>query len=399
MYGKEFEVANVLRERIQSEFKIKVPDDEVGFITMFLCLEEDTKQKDERVGIVVAMHGEAAATSIADVCNRLLGENFVIGYNMPLDQKPEVALSNLTNIVRRAHRGKGVMLLVDMGSLALFGDMIYESTGIQVKTVEMVSTPMVLEAARKALLNASLEEVYDSVVNLSPYVGRIYRDSMKFGSPLKKNVIITACITGEGTAVKLKSILEKNLDLKGKDIDIIPLEIVNSKEFKRKLASIKEEKNILAVISAIDPEDDSVLYISTSEVLEKSKLHLLKEKIESISQDNIIDNMEEVIRENVNIDSKKFLSIFKKFYFALKEEGVSLNQDITISLILHLACLIERILQGKPLIHLKNTQEYIKGYPKEFDIIKRCIKVIEEGYGTRISDAQLVPIMQMIYSL
>jgi len=50
---------------------------------MFLCLEEKMAEEDERVGIVVAMHGEAAATSIADVSNRLLGEDCVLGYNMP----------------------------------------------------------------------------------------------------------------------------------------------------------------------------------------------------------------------------------------------------------------------------------------------------------------------------
>ncbi|MFS8542383.1 MAG: aldehyde dehydrogenase family protein, partial [Limnochordales bacterium] len=110
VYEKEFEVANFLREKIEKQFKIKVPEDEVGFVAMFLCLEEEVTEKDERVGIVVAMHGEAAATSIADVSNRLLGEDYVIGYNMPLDQKPEVALENLTEIVKRANRGKGVLL-------------------------------------------------------------------------------------------------------------------------------------------------------------------------------------------------------------------------------------------------------------------------------------------------
>jgi len=71
-----------------------------------------------------------------------------------------------------ANRGGGVLLLVDMGSLVLFGDMICERSGIPVKTVEMVSTPMVLEAARRAMHRASLEEVYYSVINLSPYVGK-----------------------------------------------------------------------------------------------------------------------------------------------------------------------------------------------------------------------------------
>lgn len=399
VYPKEFEIAKVLKEEIQREFNIVVPEDEVGFITMFLCLEEGTEEKDERVGIIVAMHGEAAATSIAEVANRLLGENYVIGYNMPLDQKPEIALNNLVNIVKKVNKGKGVLLLVDMGSLVFFGDMIYERTGIPVKTVEMVSTPMVLEAARKALLNSSLDEVYDAVVNLSPYVGRIYRESVKFENPLKKNVIITACITGEGTAVKLKSILEKELNLKEKDIDIIPMEIESKKEFKRKLLNIKEEKNVLAVVSAINPEDESILYISTSDVFDKNKLSVLKNAIEAVSNVGLIDNMREVIRENVRIDAEKYISSFKQFYSTLIAKGVKLNEDITIGLILHIACVIERIIEGKELTHVKNTQQYIRDYPKEFETIRKTVKILEEGCDISISDEECVNIMKIIYSI
>ncbi|MGB9779829.1 sigma 54-interacting transcriptional regulator [Caldanaerobacter sp.] len=399
VYPKEFEIAKVLKEEIEKEFNIVVPEDEAGFITMFLCLEEETKKRDERVGIVVAMHGEAAATSIAEVANRLLGESYVIGYNMPLDQKPEVALNNLTNIVKRIDRGKGVLLLVDMGSLVFFGDMIYEKTGIPVKTVEMVSTPMVLEGARKALLNASLEEVYDAVVNLSPYVGRIYRESVRFENSFKRNVIITACITGEGTAIKLKSILERELNLKEKDIDIIPIEIENKKEFKKKILNIKEEKNVLAVVSAIDPEDETVLYISTSDVFDKNKLSVLKNAIESVSNLSLIDNMREVIKENVRIDADKYISSFKQFYSALIARGIKLNEDITIGLILHIACAIERIIEGRDLTHVRDTQQYIKDYPNEFKTVKDTVKILEKGCGINISEEECVNIMKIIYSL
>jgi len=61
-------------------------------------------------------------------------------------------------------------------------------------------------------------------------------------------------------------LLEKNLELVGKNVEIIPLEIESKREFRRKLLNIKEDKTVLAVVSAVDPEDDSILYISTSEI-------------------------------------------------------------------------------------------------------------------------------------
>lgn len=241
--------------------------------------------------------------------------------------------------------------------------------------------------------------MYDAVVNLSPYVGRIYKDSVKFEDALKKNVIITACITGEGTAVKLKSILEKNLDLKEQDIDIIPIEIESTREFRRKLLNIKEEKNILAVVSAINPQDDSILYISTSDVFDKNKFFLLQNKIDALFYSKIIDNMKEVIKENIRINVDKYITAFKNFYFELIKKNIILNEDITIGLILHLACAIERIVEGKELIHMKNTQQYIKSYPEEFNKIRNAIKIIEQGCNIKISDEECVNMMKIIYSL
>ncbi|MGF7400504.1 sigma 54-interacting transcriptional regulator [Thermoanaerobacterium thermosaccharolyticum] len=399
IYKDEFEVSKELKKLIEREFDIEVPEDEVGFITMFLCLDIKQEKDDEKVSVIVAMHGESTATSIADVSNRLLGENFVVGYNMPLDQKPEIALNNLCDLIKKTNKGKGVLLLVDMGSLVFFGDMVYEKTGIPVKTVEMASTPMVLEAGRKALLNASLDEVYDSALNLSPYIGRIYKDNFEIQNGFKNDVIITACITGEGTALKLKSILEKKLDLKSAGIDIITLNIEDKREFKRKLQNIKREKNILAVVSAFDPGDDTLKYISTTDIFDNRKLSSLKAMIDSRDALDTINNMKEIIAENVDIDADKYIKAFKEFYLNIAENKVSLDNDKIIGLILHLACAIERVLKGGELIRIKNCKSIIEDNASKYEMIKNSLKPVNEAFDVSLSDDEYVSIMMIVFSL
>ncbi len=399
VYKKEYKVSDGLRQTIQAKFDIRVPDEEVAFITMFLCLDLDTTSKNEKVGVIVAMHGETAATSIADVANRLLDENFVIGYNMPLDQKPETALNNLTEIMKKTNKAKGILLLVDMGSLVLFGDMICERTGIPVKTVEMASTPMVLEAGRKALLNSPLEEVYDAAVNLSPYIGRIYKDNFEIQNGFKDDVIITACITGEGTALKLKSILEKKLDLTGKELDIIPLNIDDKREFKRKLQNIKREKNILAVVSAFDPEDDTLNYISTTDLFDNQKMNTLKMKIDFKSAFETIDNMKEIIIENVDIDADKYIDVFKEFYLNIVRNGMILDNDRLIGLVLHLACSIERVLNGGELIRMENCKAIMEANISRYKIVKGSLEPVTAAFNISLSNDEYTGIMKTIYSL
>lgn len=396
MHSREYEIAYDLKSKVENTFHITIPEDEVGFITMFLCIDKDDYENEGDVGIIVAMHGEYTASSMADVANRLLGEKYTIGYNMPLDQKPENALENLIEIVKEINKGRGVLLLVDMGSLVLFGDMIYERTKIPVKTIEMVSTPIVLEATRKAILNASLEEIYDWCINLNPHIVRNYTDNFTINSTLKKKVIITACITGQGTAIKLKPIVEKKLEIMSDDIDILNIDIVNKKKFNHNIQIIKAEKDILAVVSAVKPDDESLLYISTSDIFDKYKIKLLQSRINLIKE---IYDMREVIEENVNIDSYKYIECFRNFYICLINNQIELNSSALIGLILHIACVIERMLSGEKIVYRKYSQKLIDENKDKYNFVREILKPMEEAFDIKISVKEYLIILETIYFL
>lgn len=398
-HPKEFQICKKLKESLEKKLKIKVPIDEVGFFSMFLYINDTKEESTQPVGIIVAMHGEAAATSIADVANRLLDETNVIGYNMPLSEKPDIALSNILDLVKNIDKGSGVILLVDMGSLTWFGDMIYENTGITVKVIDMVSTPMVLEASRKALMGASIDEVYDSIVNLSPYIGKVYRQNIELEGIIKKDVIITACITGKGTALKLKSILEKKYNLSNNDIDILPININNQSDFKNKIKKIKKNKNIIAVVSSIDPEEKSVKYISTIDLINGAKIHLLDNEIYLNKSFNTINNMEEILAENVDIDSKKFISRFKEFYSYLLTNDIELDDNKLAGLMLHLACVIERISKGQPLNSRMDRKKFIITHKAKVSNIEHAINSLEIAFNIKLTDEEYYNMAKVIYSL
>ncbi|NLZ52756.1 MAG: sigma 54-interacting transcriptional regulator [Thermoanaerobacteraceae bacterium] len=110
----EYKLALEFCSKLKDTYQIKIPEDEAGFISMFLVMDDYADEKiSGRVGIIVAMHGENCATSMADVANKLLGVKHAVGYNMPLDQKPETALENLTQLVKQVDEGTGVLLLVE----------------------------------------------------------------------------------------------------------------------------------------------------------------------------------------------------------------------------------------------------------------------------------------------
>jgi transcriptional regulatory protein LevR len=63
----------------------------------------------------------------------------------------------------KRHRGAGVLLLVDMGSLKVLGEQIQEETGIKIRVLELVSTITVLECAIKAQVEKDIDNIWYTV--------------------------------------------------------------------------------------------------------------------------------------------------------------------------------------------------------------------------------------------
>ncbi|SHE86651.1 Transcriptional regulator containing an AAA-type ATPase domain and a DNA-binding domain [Thermoanaerobacter uzonensis DSM 18761] len=163
----EYNIAKRVKEKLEEKLYVKMPESEIVFLTMFFHALRIGK-KCETIGVLVIAHGDSAATTMANVANTLLGVDHAKAVDMPLKEKVEVVLDKAVKIAREIDTGKGVLLLVDMGSLVTFGEIIMQKTGIPTKTIEMVSTPLVIEATRKALMpNMNLDKLVAEVTTLS----------------------------------------------------------------------------------------------------------------------------------------------------------------------------------------------------------------------------------------
>ncbi|ADL07074.1 sigma-54-dependent transcriptional regulator [Thermosediminibacter oceani] len=168
----EYELARKVKAKLEERLFIEIPEDEIAFLAMLIYAAK-VKKEQGNIGVLVISHGRAAASTMAQVANELLGVNHARALDMPLEEKVETVLEKAVEEVKRIDRGKGVLILVDMGSLAAFSEIITERTGIPTRTVEMVSTPMVIEATRKALLpDMTLDMLAEDVRCMSPYIGK-----------------------------------------------------------------------------------------------------------------------------------------------------------------------------------------------------------------------------------
>lgn len=390
-YADEFVVAMEVAKLIDSKFNIQVPLDEIGYLTMFLAArpyEYDIK-KEGKVGVLVIMHGHSTASSMVEVANSLIGEACAQALDMPLSMKAEKMYETTKNKIKEMDEGKGVLLLVDMGSLTNFGEMIKEEVTIQIQTIDMVSTLLVIEAGRKAFNGRELNEIYKSCSEIS----RFGIQGIKEIQTNKKNVIITACFTGEGTAVKLKDMLKQRMSNSFK-VEVVPLNILDKEDFINKIEKLNKTSNVVAIVSAINLLVDDIPFIPVTDILTGNGITYLEELVE-YEEDfaKIAISLDSQIKD---VNGEKLVSIIRISIKEIEEAlAIKINHEVEVGIVIHLCFLVDRIINGGREIYFEDLNDYRNNHSKEFILIKQYIKKIEITYKINVGENELAFIVRM----
>ncbi|RAK11718.1 sigma 54 modulation protein [Halanaerobium saccharolyticum] len=403
-HSQEFITAMEIASMIDEKFSLKTPLDEIGYLSMFLTEKPYNYGKNDlkKVGILVIMHGRAAATSMTEVVNNLIGEQHAEAIDMPLAMNPQEAYQQAKDKVVDLNNGGGVLIMVDMGSLSSFGEMIEEETGVKTKTITMSSTPTILEASRKAVLGDELEDIIYSVeeIGKESYQQK-FEKSLSFGEKekiidkkhKKRLAVVTACFTGDGAAVKLKDLLEEELEL-DRNFSLITLQLMNKDDLKKEIKELKSKYKVLAVVGTINFDIKDIQYFSAADIFTGDAINKLKKLIDR-------EEMYQEMKKSL-IDQFKYLDSFKiveELRDIISRIENKLNKDIDsgieLGILLHMAYMIENVLAGGENNKFKNIEEYSKKNRVNLELLKGIVNDIEVTYNIEIDKNELAYILEM----
>ena len=405
-YPKEFSVANYLADALEKEYSILVPKDEIGFITMFITDEfVSQKENNDSVVILIAMHGNSTSSSMADVVNKLIGEENTFGFDMPLEKSTKTAYEELKEYIPSINKGGGVLMLADMGSLSMFGELISQETGVKIKSIDMVTTLIALEASRKAAMGTDIDDIYNEVIHKNLFNIYYSNDYTKLDKS-KENVIITMCLTGEGSAMKLKNMVEEQLYIDDKNIQVIPMSISDKEDMHIRVKRILKEKNIIAIIGTVNPELHAIPFVSASELFLDKDFTKLKSIInvrkDISSNRQSIEEICDKIIENFKDDIKLYdLNTFRDILVdSLKriEEVYSIEMDLDtlVGLSMHMVCALERLLDREKGVIFSRKESFKTLYAKDLEKLKYLLRNIEEKFEIIINEDELCYIYSLI---
>ncbi|WP_157454459.1 sigma 54-interacting transcriptional regulator [Carnobacterium maltaromaticum] len=405
-YPAEYEVALDIKALILDAYQIEIPLEEVEYLTVLLVSLKKEKPTG-RIGIVVAAHGNSTATSMVQVVKQLFGSDNLVAVDMPVEMKPRVALEEIINAVEQVNNGSGVILLVDMGSLGTFSEEIHRRTGILVRTVDMVTTALVLEVARKTeLLDTDLDRLFHSLKNFSGYGNNLNQEpEQEVPQPNQslKKAIVAICASGQGTAQRMKDIIEKYLAEVGeKELEVLPISIV---EMAAVLKKLQTNYQLIAVTGIVDPKI-GVRYIPMELLFSGEAKSILQELVldaEDIFEPVVLDDQQsweicqDYLRTNFTfINAEKVMEPFWIFTQKLTEVflGGLTNQAFTINMIMHLGGMVERIVRQDC---LTVPEDQRSDYSLErFQQVKEIAKIVEEALLIKIPPEELYYLVQIL---
>ena len=393
-FSSEFMVAMEAVRSLDNRFQIQTPLDEIGYLTMFLAARPMNFEVEEmgKVGILVIMHGASTASSMVEVANALVGVEHAVAIDMPLNRKPQEIYELAKQQVINLSKGKGVILMVDMGSLNGFGDMIYEDTGIIVKTIEMVSTPIVLDACRKAVLGRDINEIMQGFKELRP----LSRGNDAGGNQnINKSIIITACFTGEGAAERLKGIIEESL-ANHSIVEVIPLNLLDRRRFLTSINKYKENHRILALIGTIDVHVDNIPFITAEELIAGDGLIRLNEILEE--EETFIKIGQSLKSHLTVINGEEAVQHIRGFILKAQEAlQITLKREVCIGILLHICFMLERLKNGEESTPFEGLSPFKDQNHREMIIVGDCLETLAVSYDVALGDNEAAYLCKMFF--
>ncbi len=272
----EYKIAEEMVSYVAEKYEIFFPEDEIGFIALYInqtCTRSIKESK--RVAVIVATHGNSAQ-SIVDVANTLVGVQHAKPLIMSLEENFSTTLQRGIQLVKNCDEGKGFVLLSDMGSLCFLAELISKETGIPSVSFDRVDTLMVIEVLRKAILPDTDLKTIEALPLNSNKLAIPYNPTINIKSRSKK-AILTLCITGKGSAIKIKELIETSIQGVGEQVDIIPIGALSSPDLHDFIKELCLKKDIIAIVGTINPSYEKIPYISLNELIRGEGMVRLKQ--------------------------------------------------------------------------------------------------------------------------
>lgn len=344
----------------------------------------------ELQGLIVA-HGSATASSIQAVANENCGTFVFESIDMPMDISLADTIKKVNNYLEKIDTRKGVILLVDMGSLNQMYSSIKNHLSGDLLIMNNVTTAIALDIGIKMLQNKSFKYIAEQAKSAYA-IGIQYFEGIARG----KNIIIS-CMSGLGISDKIKEIISRFVNYDTMDIVIMDYKNLRNLIEENNDDNFKHTKLIITTSNL--PNITSMLWVNVYDILdgtgekclwEALKDELTEEKFEDLKREFLkFFSMEGIASRltflNPNIVINEVESVIYRYeqYYDMKLVGY-----IKLNLYMHIAFMIERLMTSNN-YEPEEKAEYTDKQKEFYDVSRDIFSDIEKRYHIKLNQYEL----------
>lgn len=391
-------------------FNQELPKTEITYFGLLLRkLKQETNNQIENTecGIVVIAHGETTATSMVEYCNTLFATNLLKAINMPIYQSVEDTLDKLRTMIQK-YQYKRLVLLVDIGSLVYFGNLISEEFEIEVLLIKNINLLTLLELSREVLYETTDFNYLLPIMNEKNHAATI----CKVGQFTDRRVLIVSCMTGLGTAIKIEKLLIESF--KNEVLANVRIVTVENKEIQsiEKIHQyVFSDERLVGIVGNMPTEIPDIPFISLEELFSERGVERLlflfgfdlslqenKEIEKKISQRYMQMLSVEAITNYIKVLNPQRLTVeVKEIYMSLTSQLKLNNSDKKmLRFLIHCCCTVERLVIDNS-YNLNEYEVSYKDMPDEASVIKMALRPLEVSYSIQFSPLEIKYIYELLY--
>ncbi|KRN95776.1 sigma 54-interacting transcriptional regulator [Companilactobacillus kimchiensis] len=398
-FDSSYQIATRILSLLSNKMERDILEEDILMVTLYVAKNKSNISKGLLHAVVLA-HGYSTASSLANVANRMLKSNLFQSIDMPIDTTTKDIESKLVDYINTVNIDKGMILLIDMGSLNQIGQSINEKLNVPILMIDHVSTPLVLNVGNLILQNKGLSDIRSNVKENNVVNSKILLPHKK-----QKKAIITCCHSGMGSAVQIQEIIKNSLKKFDVNIEILPYDFNKLSKNKRNELPF-ELYDVIAIVGTANPQIGGVPYLSLDGLLSGNHIDQLIEILNNTKSMDYSDLKDALL---MNFTIKRMISsitiLDPNSLIKLADSTVSKMEELLsrkfktnkrVLLIIHESGMVERLIRNQELDRQSDIVEFKSKHREMFEIIKKSMEPIEQHYNIKINPQEVRLIVEII---
>lgn len=392
---------NKLLPEVEKRLDLSFNEVDRCLFILFLSTLEHAEQYTDLDAIILA-HGYATASSIANVCNRMLGNATFASIDMPIEATLDDISEKVRLYIEENQVNRGLVLLIDMGSLNMIYEQLKQDIEIPILFIDQLGTLMALEIGNLIQQGKELTEIAEQMNEVMAPNVQLFQPQRS-----KRKAIITTCFTGIGTAVQIQRLLYDCLEGMV-DIEIIPTEFRELKE-EGISPALTSKYDLLAIIGTDDPEvlKGNFVYLETiisgdgsNKIAEIFQGILAEEDIAEINN-RLVKNFSliRVIESLTILDTKKIMELIEECIQQLEIRlSLKLSNARKVAMYVHVSCMVERLIRHSEILDFPDLEKFSYEHQNEIRVIQEVFSVLEQTYSVTVPLTEVGYIHNILYN-